>query len=125
MMWTEERLHRLAQKFLKQLKIRNAAVDIIMLPNASIARLKARFIKKKTEPNVLAFPEPAAFPHPEIRKRHLGEIYLNKDILRRSPERGPHLLLHGLLHLLGHDHKKNADAAKMEKLEKKLLERLH
>ena len=122
--WTEERFHRLARKFLKALKVRNAALDVILLPDRSIARLKARFIKKKTEPNVLAFPEPARFPHPETKKRYLGEIYLNRDILRREPERAPHLLLHGLLHLLGHDHKKKRAAARMEGLERRILKQI-
>src|SRR6185437_16661987 len=85
----ERTLARQAYRMLKALNVKgNADLDIFLLPDQKIAELKARFIKKKTEPNVLAFPEPIAFPHPEIRKRHLGEIYLNKDILRRSPERG-------------------------------------
>jgi len=121
---TEKKLFRLADKILTVLKVRGATLDIILLPNADITRLKARFIKKKTEPNVLAFPEPASFPHPETRKRYLGEIYLNRDILTHSPERSAPLLLHGMLHLLGYDHMKKADIAEMEGLEKKVLKHL-
>ncbi len=106
------------------LRVRAASVDIILLDNEKIAALKARFFKKKTEPNVLSFPEPAHFPHPETKKRYLGEIYLNRDILRRSPERAKALLLHGVLHLLGYDHKKKADIAEMEGLEAELLKKL-
>jgi probable rRNA maturation factor len=123
-MWNERKLSVLAAKILKALKVRGATMDIILLDNAKIAALKARFIKKKTEPNVLSFPEPAHFPHPETKKRYLGEIYLNRDILRRSPERAKALLLHGILHLLGYDHKKKADIAEMEGLEKKILAKL-
>ena len=32
-----------------------------------------------------------------------------------------HLLTHGLLHLLGHDHVQERDAAQMEELEKNIL----
>ena len=123
---TETELQRLAQRFLKSLHERNAALDIFLLPHAEIKALKARFMKKKTEPNVLAFPEPRSFPHPErkkTRKRYLGEVYLNLDILKKSPERTEALLLHGILHLLGYDHVKNADAREMEALEEKILER--
>jgi probable rRNA maturation factor len=109
---------------LATLKVRGATLDIILLDNAKIAALKARFIKKKTEPNVLSFPEPMHFPHPETKKCYLGEIYLNRDILRKSPERAKALLLHGLLHLLGYDHIKKADIATMEGLEKKILGKL-
>lgn len=123
-MWNEPKLLRLADKILKTLRVRGAALDIFLLDDKSIARLKARFIKKKTEPNVLAFPEPAHFPHPETKKKYLGEIYLNRDILKRSPERAKALLLHGILHLLGYDHIKKADIIEMERLEKKILAKL-
>jgi probable rRNA maturation factor len=123
-MWSEPKLARLAQKMLKALGVRAATMDIILLDNESIAALKARFIKKRTEPNVLSFPEPAHFPHPETKKKYLGEIYLNRDILKRSPERAKALLLHGVLHLLGYDHIKKADMIEMEALEKKILKKL-
>jgi probable rRNA maturation factor len=123
-MWNERKLVALADKILKALRVRNAAMDIILLDNKSMAALKARFIKKKTEPNVLSFPEPAHFPHPETKKKYLGEIYLNRDILHRSPERAKALLLHGVLHLLGYDHIKKADMVKMEALEAKILKKL-
>jgi probable rRNA maturation factor len=123
-MWNEPKLARLAQKMLKALGVRAAALDIILLDNASITKLKARFIKKRTEPNVLSFPEPSHFPHPETKKRYLGEIYLNRDILKKSPERANALLLHGVLHLLGYDHIKKADMVEMEALEAKMLKKL-
>jgi probable rRNA maturation factor len=120
----EKKLTTLSAKILRILKVRGATLDIIVLPDREIAALKKRFIKKKTEPNVLAFPEPAHFPHPETSKRYLGEVYLNRDILRRNPERAAPLLLHGVLHLLGYDHKKAADIKKMEGLEAKLLTKI-
>jgi probable rRNA maturation factor len=123
-MGLEKKVDLLAGKFLKLLNQRNATLDIFLLPHADIKKLKARFIKKQTEPNVLAFPEPIAFPHPELsrsKKKHLGEIYLNYDILKKSPERTAPLLLHGILHLLRYDHKKKADFLKMEALEEEIL----
>jgi probable rRNA maturation factor len=122
--WNETKIKVLSDKLLKKLKVRGATLDIFLLGNKDMTALKARFIKKKTEPNVLSFPEPARFPHPEIKKKYLGEIYLNRDILRRSPDRANALLLHGILHLLGYDHIKKMDIAKMESLEKKILAKL-
>src|SRR5262249_6551953 len=107
---TERKLQNLAKKFLAIVNERRATLDIFLLPHAEIKALKARFIKKQTEPNVLAFPEPKNFPHPELSQfskksiskkgqksniKYLGEVYLNKDILKKSPERTASLLLHG------------------------------
>lgn len=124
--WTEKKLANRAAAIVKILNIRGAALDIFLLPNREIKALKAKFIKKKTEPNVLAFREPVHFPHPEARgKKYIGEIYLNKEILKRSPERAVPLLLHGILHLAGYDHIRKADAKAMEALEARILSRLN
>lgn len=111
----------LADRILAALGVRGGTFDIFLLKNADITRLKARFIRKKTEPNVLSFPEPHFFPHPETKKRYFGEIYLNRDILKKSPERAAPLLIHGILHLLGYSHGRKTSAEKMEALEKKIL----
>ena len=116
-----ENISLLAEKILLALGVRGATLDIFLLETEDIAHLKAKFIKKKTEPNILSFPEPSSFPHPETKKKYLGEIYLNKDILKKSPERIAPLLIHGILHLLGYSHGTRLRAAKMERLEKKVF----
>lgn len=122
--WNDKKIKALSGRLLRKLDIRGATLDIFLLGNRDMAALKVRFIKKRTEPNVLAFPEPVRFPHPETKKRYLGEIYLNRDIIKKSPERAASLLLHGLLHLLGYDHKRSGDAKKMEGMEARVLKRL-
>jgi len=126
---TERKLQFLAKKMLATLNQRNATLDIFLLPHAEIKALKMKLFKKGNkvrlqEPNVLSIPEPKTFPHPERKAKYLGEVYLNKDILKKSPERAAPLLLHGILHLLGYDHIKKFDAVKMELFEAKILERL-
>ncbi len=126
----DKKLDRLARKMLRMLGARNASVrtavlEIFLLPDRDITGLKRRFFKKYSEPNVLSFPEPLHFPHPETKRRYLGEVYLNRDILKRDPQRAAPLLLHGILHLLGYDHKRRSDRIKMEKLEEKILERFN
>ncbi len=123
-MWTERKLQNRAAKILKLLKLRGVTLDIFLLPHGEMKVLKARFKMKPTEPNVLSFRASNSFPHPEKKKKYLGEIYLNKNILEKSPERGMPLLLHGILHLLGYDHEKKKDAAMMEKWEAEILENL-
>ena len=119
-----ENISLLAEKILLMLGRKGATLDVFLLTTKDIARLKARFIKRKTEPNILSFPEPSSFPHPETKKKYLGEIYLNKDILKKSPERVTPLLIHGILHLLGYSHGTKARAATMERLEKKVFAQL-
>lgn len=76
------------------------------------------------EKNVLAFPAPKRFPRPDIKAKPLGEIYLNPDYIKKHRENLAYMLIHGLLHLLGYDHKKKSDIIKMEKKESELLSEL-
>ncbi len=71
--------------------------------------------------NVLSFPAPVDFPHPDTKEAPLGEIRINPDYIARAGEDFDYMLIHAFLHLLGYDHKTGADAEKMEKLEKELL----
>lgn len=124
-------LRTAADKLLKTLRIKNAAVGVFLLNGQEMLGLKSRFKKGKKglhpaagrAVDVLAFPEPKGFPHPETKTRYLGDIYLNQD-MGGQKERLIFLLVHGLLHLLGFSHDRRHDTLKMESLEKKLLNKL-
>jgi probable rRNA maturation factor len=74
--------------------------------------------------NVLSFP----FEEPG----YLGDIVICAAVVaREAQEQGKqprahwaHLVVHGVLHLMGHDHEADDEAGKMEALERKLLLRL-
>jgi len=132
------KLSELAKKALKALRVKNAEVGVFLLGKGEMRRLKARFFKgkkgvrpagsghhpaKSRQADVLSFLEPKNFPHPEARRRYLGEIYLNKNLGGKGG-RLPPLLIHGLLHLLGFSHGRKRDILKMESLEKKLSGRI-
>ncbi|MEI6986680.1 MAG: rRNA maturation RNase YbeY [Rhodospirillaceae bacterium] len=84
--------------------------------------------------NVLSFPlcdggmEPDAPGAPLL----LGDIVLGHGIITREakaqgkslPDHATHLIVHGVLHLLGHDHSTEAEAEDMESLEISILARL-
>ncbi|HTY39803.1 MAG TPA: rRNA maturation RNase YbeY [Candidatus Paceibacterota bacterium] len=97
-------------------------VDVRFLPNADLRRLKKHYLKKDAAfVNVLSFPEPARFPHPD-RPGHLGEICLNRAYVRPSRRaEGLQMLVHGVLHLLGYRHDRKRDTIRMERLEERLL----
>lgn len=105
-------------------KIKKRNFCVFLLPDAEMRKLKKRFLPDEKGPaNVLSFPEPTGWPSLMEKRKSLGEIYLNKKILEENPDDSTVLLVHGLLHLLGYDHKKAQERKIMESLEKKLLKR--
>ncbi len=117
----EKRLNRLAKMVLRNLKKSGKSVEILLLSERELGRLKARFgLKNKgKKPDVFAFPEPPGFPHPENRMRKsLGEIYLNREL---GVKRLKPLLIHGILHLAGYAHEKKNDILRMEAIEERLI----
>ena len=89
--------------------------------------LNHRFRGGTAATNVLAFP--AA---PDL-KGHLGDIALAFGVCASEAEdQGKplgdhlrHLVVHGVLHLLGYDHESDAEARSMEAMERDLLAGLH
>ncbi len=88
--------------------------------------LNERYRRRGGPTNVLSFP----FEHPErMRPPLLGDIVLCAPVVQREaadqgkPPRAhwAHLVVHGVLHLLGHDHERPREAARMEGLERKIL----
>lgn len=79
--------------------------------------------------NVLSFP---AGPGPARGSRHLGDIVLAYETTLGEAEaeaksladHATHLVVHGVLHLLGHDHERETEAEAMEALEVQALARL-
>lgn len=93
------------------------------------AELNQHYRQKQGPTNVLSFP----FDLPdEIENDHLGDLVLCAPIIRaEADEQGKiqkhhwsHMLIHGVLHLLGHDHLDDSEAEEMEAMEINLLSRL-
>ena len=93
------------------LRIKSAKIEVMLVDDS--------FMKK----NVLSFPAPKRFPGLHKGGKFLGEIYLNPDFIRKEGEKTEYMLIHGLLHLLGYDHKRKGDILKMEKLESELIQK--
>lgn len=90
------------------------------------AALNQTYRGKQGATNVLSFP--AELP-PEVEVDLLGDIVICAPVvLRESAEQGKtvqahwcHLVVHGVLHLLGYDHENDAEARFMEAQECKIL----
>jgi rRNA maturation RNase YbeY len=93
--------------------------------DAAVKDLNAQWRGKDSPTNVLSFPAPET-------AGTLGDIALAYETCaREAGEQGKslkdhatHLLVHGLLHLLGYDHEADDDAAEMEGLEKDIMAKL-
>ena len=98
-------------------------VSILLADDEAVRELNARFRHVDKPTNVLSFPAPY---NPE---RHLGDIALAYGVCaREADEQGKpfahhlqHLVVHGVLHLLGYDHMRDDEAEAMEGLERAVL----
>jgi probable rRNA maturation factor len=109
-------------------------LGIVLTDDARIRALNARWRGFDKPTNVLSFPsdlDPAGLPAgaPWL----LGDVVVALETVQReAAEAGrpvgahlTHLLVHGILHLLGYDHEIDAKAVRMEALEIELLARLN
>ena len=108
-----------------------ASVAILLTSDAEVRRLNAQWRGIDQPTNVLSFPAHEA-PGDLEQVDNLGDIALAcETVLREAAEQGTtaahhlqHLVVHGLLHLLGYDHEATDDAVEMEALEVEILARL-
>lgn len=106
-------------------------VSIVFSDDAHIRSLNAAWRDKDKPTNVLSFPAFPVAPGSSLPPM-LGDIVLASETVAREAELEgkpvehhiTHLIVHGLLHLLGHDHEDDAEAERMEGLERAALARL-
>lgn len=105
---------------------------ILFTDDATMSELNAAWRGKPGPTNVLSFPAPQDLAVPGGEARPLGDIALASGVVAREavqqgkplPEHVAHLIIHGVLHLMGLDHEDEAEALAMEHLEAKILKGL-
>lgn len=88
--------------------------------DAASARLNRQWRARSGPTNVLSFPAARS-----AESGFLGDIILASGVIRREAraqgkslsDHVAHLIVHGVLHLLGHDHQERRAARKMERME--------
>lgn len=117
-------------KVLEDLACHDKELSVVFTGDEKIAQLNERYLGRKGPTNVLAFPMRNGAAG-GFESRMLGDVVISVDAARREAaelgetvqNRVDRLIVHGILHLLGYDHERSsAEARRMEKEEKRLLE---
>ena len=99
------------------------SLTVLLADDREVRRLNGEHRGKDKPTNVLSFPGVGG---------HLGDIALALGVVRREAEAAgkrpaahfAHLVAHGALHLLGHDHLAAGEARRMERAEARAMRRL-
>ena len=103
----------------------NRSLTVALADDRRVRALNKRDRKKDKPTNVLSYPSG--------KKAYLGDVVLARQTIWREAkaqnktpsDHVAHLTVHGTLHLLGHDHETSeADAERMEALERRILAKL-
>ena len=114
----------------KNFEINECELAVVLADNEFVQVLNNRYRNQDKPTNVLSFPADNTFNTCKIEQ--LGDIIIAYETLEsEAGEQGKsfqnhftHLVLHGLLHLLGYDHIDKDEAEEMEQLERKILKDL-
>lgn len=127
----EDLVRAAAGAVIEELPLADAEVCVALSNDTQVAELNGSYRNKPAPTNVLSFPAASMLPI-EGEPRFLGDIVLALETLQReAADLGiplehhlQHLVVHGLLHLLGYDHQSEDEAQEMESLEIRVLARL-
>lgn len=114
---------RLAGAIAAETGLRGAAT-VLLADDETLRAMNARFRGKDRPTNVLSFPAAGS-----AGPAYLGDIALAlQTVAREAAEQEKtvtdhiaHLIVHGVLHLAGHDHGEERQAEAMEALERRIL----
>jgi probable rRNA maturation factor len=114
-----------------ELGISSGEICVALSDDAQVAELNASYRGKAAPTNVLSFPAVPLLPV-DGEPRFLGDVVLALETMQHEAadlklplaHHMQHLVVHGLLHLLGYDHQTDEDAEIMESLEVRILSRL-
>jgi probable rRNA maturation factor len=118
----------LAARVLDVLGLPDTELSIVLCDDAFIHPLNRDYRGKDRPTDVLSFPQregEESDPDDPV----LGDIVLSVERAQAQADERGHsleteiriLLVHGILHLLGHDHEEDADAEEMEAEERRVL----
>jgi len=121
------RLRRRAGAILRSIDRADAELSVTLVDDAAIAELNGRYRGRPRPTDVLSF-SLLEGPHAERRGALLGDVVISLETAARQASRAGRslddevlrLLIHGVLHLVGHDHEDAADARAMRAAERRV-----
>ena len=108
----------------------DSELSIVLTDDARLHQLNRDYLGIDAPTDVLSFP--ASETDPETGARYIGDILISIPRARAQADAAGHplesevqlLVVHGVLHLLGHDHAQAGEKARMWKAQAEILERL-
>jgi len=108
----------------------DSELSIILTSDARLRELNLNYLGVDAPTDVLSFP--ASETDPETGARYIGDILISIPRARAQAEAAGHplesevqlLVVHGVLHLLGHDHAEAKEKARMWKAQAEILAHL-
>ncbi|ACL05015.1 protein of unknown function UPF0054 [Desulfatibacillum aliphaticivorans] len=118
-----------AQAVLNALDCPDSELSVLIVDGGRMAELHEEYVGKQGPTNVLAFPMTEG-PFNEINPEIIGDVVICTDVAAKEAEdagvdlytRALELLIHGILHLVGHDHAEPEETALMQAKEAELFE---
>ena len=112
--------------------LKDKLLSVTLADDETVAQLNAQWRGKPKPTNVLSFPADQDIAIPPGEPRPLGDIILAAGVVRTvaAQQSKPladhfrHLVVHGILHIMGYDHVDDAQADEMESFEKEILVKL-
>ena len=106
---------------------KNTLVSVLLTDDYNMKKINNKWRKRDKPTNVLSFPVNMDFIENEYC--FIGDVALSYETIEKESDERMisfqshfiHLLLHGLLHLLGYSHESEKETKDMKKLEIKLL----
>ena len=105
---SKQRVRRIVQRVLRGERVAHALVSVTFVATRAIRALNKRHLRRNGETDVIAF----GYRQPGRQTTLVGDVYIAADVARASArengvsvrEEVTRLVVHGTLHVAGHDH---------------------
>lgn len=109
----EDFVRRAVIETLRYSKIKGTiSVEVAFVGRAAARKLNKEYNNKNKAADILSFRSERKFITPKITGKYLGEIVVCPALLAGRAEFA-HVIIHGVLHLIGYEHEKSKKDARM------------